>query len=373
MRLADTSVRKKNPAPAAEERRYGSGRPHFCAAEEAAAALKARFPAGTFVFLTDERSFALSKLFPPRRTVTLVQETAEALPLFSMPDSTVCAVAAGSAPVFSAARYFAEVRRIPCVLFPSDARCEGIAISRGRVLLGGKAAEYPLRAAETYFDLSRMDGFPEAFARLLLVRLSCFEHAALRVFRKEEGEADARYEQLFAAAEKGISEDREVIVRAGIALGELGEEGLQGDGRALASLLAGRGEPFACFRAYRMLTALYRAFFRKGRPRRFFTPDYRARCERAGVGEAGYLRVRIPSAEEYAARAMALERARSRLLRDLGAITARDRDAERIFRLLGGDLQGAAPPLLSVLPEYAPEGLSAVIRDFGLLEAETGV
>ena len=76
--------------------------------------------------------------------------------------------------------------------------------------------------------------------------------------------------------------------------------------------------------------------------------------------------MRIPTAEEYARRALILERRRSDLLAEIRAI---DRETHSVCAVLkkSGENSGISDALRT-LPEHCPDGLSAIIRDFGLME-----
>ena len=94
-----------------------------------------------------------------------------------------------------------------------------------------------------------------------------------------------------------------------------------------------------------------------------------ARAARAGVA---YAAVQIPSREEYAARALRLERVRGELLAELRVIAARRHAYERAMRAYAPlSAEKTELTILKTLPERAEGGLSSVIRDFGLMDWET--
>lgn len=314
--------------------------------------------AGRALLLTDgERCGAFAEFSAFPRAVSLVYD-GDCLPLFSMPDGISAVFATGGAGLLRAARYFAEVRGIGCVLFPVHAALEGAFEGRGEVLLAGERVQAPLKAGEVVLDCSLFGGtLADGYARTLLAQLAEIEHAALAEFglaaagRRECPPAGTSPEEIL-----GANALRRMGERDGAPVGE---------GVLLADLLSVRGERFPAFRAFSQLTALYAAFFEKGKPRRYFTPDYRARAETAGECFRG-----IPAAEEYAVRAMTLERIRAPFARECLALLAqRERFRAAMGALSGGEVprRGVGFEALKTLPEHSG-GLTAVIRDFGLMD-----
>ncbi len=355
MRLAEYSVPKMTP----EERGADYGREDgllFYSAEEGARRALEQI-AGKALLVTDADAcgmFAELALSP--RTISVVFD-GDALSLFSMPDGVSAVLAAGGTAVLHAARYFAEVRGIPCTLFPVRAALDGVFEARGRVLLGGEESEVPLRTGDVVCDLARLKGdLPGAYGRLLLFQLARLEARALSAFgiparEGAETELPSGAEEILCANARCRREER-----AGAWAGE---------GVLLAALMRERGDKFPEWRAYVQLTALYAAFFEKGKPRRYFTPDYKARAERAGCAVKG-----VPSAEEYVLRAMTLERIRASFAREALGLLARKETCYPVLRALSGSVppvRGGDLSLLRDLPECGG-GLTAVIRDFGLME-----
>lgn len=312
--------------------------------------------AGKALLLSDG-ALALSA-FPSPRAIGAVFE-GDALPLFSMPDGISRVMAAGDRETLFAARYFAEVRNIPCILFPSDAALDGVFEKRGEILLGGERVAAPLKEGYLVCDPERMrPSCANAYARILLGRIAKIETEALN---------EIRAARLVCVPATELPASFEELVEANAALRRAEAEGAYaGEGIVLAELLG--GEPVPCWNAYLLLSALYAAFFGKGKPRRYFTPDYRARAERAGTEYAPRF---IPTAEEYVSRAMELERVRARFAAETLALLD---GREACFRAVSSRTErripsrGGRTDVLSLLPEHAPTGLSAVIRDFGLME-----
>ena len=133
----------------------------------------------------------------------------------------------------------------------------------------------------------------------------------------------------------------------------------RGEGVQLSELY---GEKDGTFSAVSALTALYLAFFKRGDPRTL-VPDYASRSAAAGKT------VLPPTEEEYERRKAALSTHRGDLLREISSLSAGSARERRFYTQLAGHVP-AKPSLaeLYALPDRAAEGLSAVIRDFGLLE-----
>ena len=308
------------------------------------------------LLVTDAEScsvFASAACSP--RAISVVLEDDDCLPLFSMPEIG-CVLGAGGGNTLFAARFFASLMRVPCTLFPTIATLEGAVEPSGSVSVGGEPLSVDFRAERVVCDMTVLNAtLGRAYSRLLLARLEEIENRALLLFgiqAQEGGSAQPPPPDLSA----------EDLVRENARLGCL-----KGDGAVLSALLAQSGERVPEWRAYLQLSALYAAFFTKGKPRRYYTPDYKARAERAGTAVS----YRIPSSEEYARRAIALERMRAEMTGEILALTRRRDEFLSAVRSLsaedvaegGGDLTN-----LKFLPEHRESGLSAVIRDFGLME-----
>lgn len=357
MRLAEYPLPKINSAE-------GGERIQFIRAEDA---LGARISCcgGKVLLATDAQSLVrFAPLGRGMRTLSVVAE-GDALPLFSMPDGVGAVFASGSADTLRIARFFAEVRKVPCYLFPVSATLDGIWEQSAEILLGANAARVPLAEAEVLYDEALLKpSFADGYAALLLSRLSLFEERALRVLlgrekspMHEEAYADLTDIPQTAAEIVALNARMRRYERAGLPLGE---------GRALAEAYRANGEELPCWRAFLALSALYYAFFKCGKPRRYFVPDYCARAERAHVAQGTLI---PPQKQEYAERAFALERSRAAFLSEMKGILDRRPQDSRAVRLLSGKTPPAGDTtLLSQLPERCTDGLSAVIRDFGLME-----
>lgn len=337
----------------------------ICSVNDGVAAAQKNYPAGKLLFVSDAGAYAVFAGRCDRRAVSVVLDRADALPLFSMPDGVSCILAAGSGELMRAARYYAGAQNIGCALFPSEATLAGAFEPRGEVSVGGERETALLPPAQVYCDPELVKPtLARAYARLLLSRLAYVEARALRVFRGGEGgEKFSGAFEAFGNLQRELTA-REVLEMS-LQLRKCERDGMPaGEGIVLAEILGGgNGE----WRAFVQLLGLYSAFFAKGRPRRYRVPDYRARAAAAGTE---YREASIPTAGEYARRAIALERTRAGFLRDMTAIA---KGAE-IYRRTVCGFSGGEPPragkldALKLLPERCPEGLSAVIRDFGLME-----
>ncbi len=327
---------------------------HFCSLADAVAEFAAE-TAGKILFVSDgETCPALAFAARLKRAISVVLDGADALPLFSVPDTVGAVFAAGGEEALLAARFFAAVRRVPCAVAPSDGTCYGVFGDMGSVFLDGAPMNVPLSRAKIFCDVALMaPRLDEARARLMLARLARFEARALSAF--------GFHRTQLCAAE---GETAEEIVRANAALCRSEAAGAwPGEGAALVRLRP----KLTAFCTFFELSALYTAFFGCGRPRKYAVPDYAARAERAGVG---YGEVRIPTAEEYARRALILERRRSDLLPEVQAIVrgAPQKTRSVLTFLKETRENGGISDALRTLPEHCPDGLCAVIRDFGLMD-----
>ena len=316
---------------------------------------------GKVLLLSDGTSSVLTDAACSPRTIAVVFD-GDSLPLFSMPDGVSCVLASGSEELLRAARYFSEVRGIPCTLLPVNADLSGVFELKGLVRLGEEELIVPLREGKVICDIELLrPTLAEAYGRLLLSRLRDLELRALNYFREEKKE--------FPASESFDDPSPEEIVRANLRQ-RLSERthNYPGEGVVLARLLREEGEKFPEWCAYLQLSALYAAFFEKGKPRRYFTPDYRARATFAGTE---YSLAGIPSAEEYAVRAITLERIRAPFAKSaLELIDSKFKFLKEISALRGEILPIRTSSLtaLKSLPEHVPNGLTAIIRDFGLMD-----
>ncbi len=337
---------------------YSGRMPRFGRAGDAVSAFFAQ-TTGKVLLISDGfllPSVASASVAP--RAVTLVFD-GDALPLFSMPDGVRGVIAAGGEQVLRAARYFAEVQGASLLMLPSHAALDGAYERTGTVTLAGDRMEVPLKEGEISCDLLDMvPSFTAAYGRLLLARLALFEEKALARF--ERGCCSPLYEEAFAALEfTELTAEELVCTNALLRMWEA--DGLPaGEGMAAAAL-AGDG-----IAAYRTLSALYLAFFRRGKPRRYFVADYRERARRAG---RSYDQIEVPSPEECARRALLLERMRAEEVREMEGIVKREGTRFRNLRDLGGSVPAPVPAArLATLPERCPQGLTAIMRDFGLME-----
>ncbi len=293
------------------------------------------------------------------RALCIVLDDGDALPLFTMSEGVGGVIAAGGSDVMRSARLFSRVMKLEPLLLPSDAALIGAVEGRGEVLIGGERRMLPLAVGEIVCDTERMrETLARAFGRLSLVRLSAFEEGVLARFGLAQA-SPLTQRALEAIADMGGGES---VILASEKVRILEGEGLFcGEGYALL-----KEENVGELSVFRALLALYTAFFKYGRPRKDFVPDYRARADAAG---AAYAVQCVPTAEEYAARALLLEKMRPVCCHELLALARETPRIMRTYRALGGT---TPPPIsgrmLAALPERAPHGLSALIRDFGLME-----
>ena len=360
MRFSQGSVPKMTP----EGGMYDSDKLRFCGAEEALREMLAH-ASGKVLLIADSGFFSVFAPIDHPRAIFVVLESEDALPLFTMPDGVSGIAAVGGEFAMRAARYFAEARGVRCLLFPAESAQDGVYETDGEMRVGGVVSRVALADANVCYDLAILrPALSRGYARLLLSRLERSEERALCMLERRE--VGALYEAGYAATKCEIS--AEEIIRANASLRRLEAQGLVvGEATVLARNLAEKGIPNPEWQAYRALASLYSAFFERGKPRRYFVPDYAARTRRAG---ANYSAQSIPSPQEYAVRAMRLERMRAELMREFSAYV-RDLNTQRhILSTLSNSVvwDRDVRKQLKTLPEEGRGGLTSIIRDFGLME-----
>lgn len=327
------------------------------------------YPVGKILFISDSGSlgvFSAAACSP--RAVAVVLDGEDVLPLFTMPDGITCVAAAGKRETLLAARGFAAINGLPAVLFPQDASLYGVFERETRLLTGGVRGKVYLEPAWIVCDpVLLRPTLGRTLAGQYLSRLALFETRAITFLTRRE--ATCAYEDAFRTLDCMTSGEEE-IVRRSAALRAFEQDGLPcGEGLTLAEVLRLRGVELPQWKAYLLLLSLYTAFLKRGKPRKYRIADYSARFCFAGIGDAGYLAAQIPTVEEYSKRAFALERSRGILLRELNVLNARRmQDLSRIRAYAAAVDIADGYAVLKCLPELKPDGLCALIRDFGLLE-----
>ena len=354
MQLAD-SLRKRNP--------WEDGGLFFCSVREGALRFLGERSAGRALLVTDESAVGAFREVTGPRCVSAVLDTSDALPLFSMPDEVALVLATGKGNTLSAARFFAGVRRVPVMTFPSSPALDGAYEREAALRLGGVTARVALADGDTVCDLSLMQPrLAEGYERLLLARLARLEARVLRCFGCASGSEEA--EERAYAALSGLAEElsaREIVEKNATVQTCLRQGASCGEGGVLAERLGRDGS----WRAFLQLSALYFAFFGKGKPQPF-VPDYRERARAAG---AAYCEQDIPTPTEYASRVCALARKRAVFFGDAESIVKNTGAYRKNLYSLAGRAYGGAGNLdeLKRLPERT-RGLSCIIRDFGLMD-----
>lgn len=349
----------KTNAPGEEE-----GELIFCSTEEGVKEIVKNRPAGKPLFVVDGSALKAFCRCLPLRALCLVLDSEDCLPLFLSSDDAPFVAAAGERNTLVAARFFAEIRKIPCALFPVSAALDGVFDKFGEVRLENKIERVPLKEAEVYCDKELMSPTAgQAYMRLLLSRLALIEAKAMRKFGIQFGDEKAE-ERAFEAllSLKAETLDLEKVILKNAALRRCERDGMNaGEGIRLAEVIGPRGEEQAFF----MLAALYSAFFERGKPR-LRVPDYEARARSANVR---YAEQYVPTLQEFAHRAASFERIRADAYRELNALLSGHIHYGNNFLALTGRTFSTERRLshLKTLPERTA-GLSSVIRDFGLME-----
>lgn len=351
----------KTNVPAGEE-----GELLFCSTEEGVRKIAETRPAGKLLFVTDGSALGAFRTFLPSRALCLVLDSDDCLPLFATSDDVSSVVAAGGRGTLTAARFFAEVRKIPCAVFPASAAMEGAYEKLGEVRTERFLERVPLAGASVFCDEKLVGGSAgQAYMRLLLTRLALVEARAMRGFGLFQGREEAE-ERAYGALLPLVTKSlvfREVV-RINAVLRQCERDGMaEGEGATLARLIGRRGEE----QAFGLLSALYLTFFSKGKPR-LTVPDYATRAKRA---ETPYSELSIPTPEEFASRAASFEKMRTPFYREMKAILSGELHYRNNFYALTGRAPTAAKSFeeLQILPEKGA-GLCSVIRDFGLMEWE---
>lgn len=345
---------------------FAGGRVWSGSAKSLPALLGARFPMGNFLVLTDEENALAEETKTlleglPRRLAVVTGEEEDLLPLFLEPDKITCAVGVGGG--ISAARYFAAVRSLPCVAVCPSPAPYGAGGKEICVCVGGEKVRLRVALPDL---LCRCGGESDgdtsgARAFLALCRVAAFSCDACRRLYGEE-KPSGLYPQFRAAADCQ-GESRETLFCAVAAAEYCLSEGFPGgEAFALARLYPAKTErdaeaDAACAAALAKVYALFfgSGFYRGGKV------DYRARreeAERRFPEEA--TDVRIPSAESLAARAAAFAENRAALSSEIDALV-------RVLPSCAEDAVRRAGKIIRFLPELCGCGISALMRDFGLL------
>ena len=333
----------------------------FCSSEEGVKEVMKIRPAGKLLIVTDRSALAALTRLPPR-ALCLVLDGEDCLPLFLSSDDVSTVVAAGRAGTLIAARFFAELRKIPCVVFPASAALDGAYEPRAEVLVDGMPDTVSLKQAHVCCDRALLSpSLGQAYMRLLLARLALIEAKALRGFGLKIGQEEAEeraYRALLSLKSETLS--WKDVVRKNAVIRRCEQDGMSaGEGVFLANE-TGSGE-----QAFFLLSALYSTFFLKGKPR-LWIPDYAARAKAAGTV---YARQRVPTLEEYARRTAALEKMRTNLYWETANFSEGETHFRKNFYVLAGHAMAQVKDIspLAKLPEQTM-GLCSLIRDFGLME-----
>lgn len=352
------------PLPKTNAPREEEGELKFCSFEEGVKEIVKNRPAGKPLFVTDGSALKTICRALPSRALCLVLDSEDCLPLFLSSDDAPYVVAAGDKNTLVAARFFAEIRKIPCMLFPVSAALDGVFENFGEVCLENKYERVPLKEAKVYCDeelMLRTAG--QAYMRLLLSRLALIEAKAMRKFGLEFGreEAEERAFRTMLSLKAETLGFKEVVLKNAV-LRRCERDGMNaGEGAVLAGAIGPGGEEQAFF----MLAALYGAFFEKGKPR-LRIPDYETRARNA---KASYAAQIIPTLQEFAHRAAVFEKIRADAIRELNSVLSGQIHYRNNYLSLAGSTFSTVRSLslLKVLPERTA-GLSSLIRDFGLME-----
>lgn len=196
------------------------------------ALLKARFPYGNYLVLTDEESaLALGKVLKKilKKLVLVIGEGEDVLPLFASPDAVTCVLGAGKA--VNAARYFACARSLPFVAVSLSCKPEGFLRGTVTVTAGGKRAEYPVPPPHLVFaDSEKMcengEGIRLAQTFLLASKLSLFSFEAERLLKLQSAQDKNEGSRENSPIAEGAGNPRRASENRGRALSDANGEGL---------------------------------------------------------------------------------------------------------------------------------------------------
>ncbi len=336
----------------------------FCSTEEGVKEIFKERPAGRGLFVTDGSALKAFRSCLPSRALCLVLDSDGCLSLFRTSDDLSYVVAAGKKSTLVSARFFAEIRKIPCTVFPVSMAFDGAYERFGNVRFSGGEERVPLKEAKVCCDGEIVcDSAGQAYMRLLLSRLALIEAKAMRLFGADHGREEAE-ERAYSALLTLRAETLDIrsIALKNAAIRQCERDGMNGgEGAVLVETIGREGEEQAFF----LLSALYAAFFERGKAR-LNVPDYAARARYANVS---YAAQKVPTVAEFALRAARLERMRSDLYRELNAFLGGTIHYRNNFFSLAGRRVSEERNLsaLRMLPELTV-GLSSLIRDFGLME-----
>lgn len=354
------------------------------------ALLKARFPFGSYLVLTDEESaLALGNALKrvPKKLMLVLKREEDILPLFSVSDGITCVIGAGSAA--GAARYFACARSLPFVAVCLSCLPAGVLDRTAEVSVNGTRAAYPVPLPKlAFFDGGRAAengrGIFYALAFLLASEFSLFSEEAARLLGLSEGEREKETEALLFAAcafsdvpfAAFKSADAHALFRAALTAKYCFRSGFpEGEAFGLSLLLEKiSGVPreavlFSCTKALADLYALFfdGGFYRGGKV------DYNARFARASELAAGkeitVNNINIPTAEQLKARAAAFEKNKTILARRASDFCAKAEKIGSAFAQYVPEADGKIGEIMRFLPEFSPDsrGITTLMRDFSLL------
>ena len=346
-------------------------RVRFCPLGEAENLLKTLLPCGRAAVFADEGAplMRVRARLAAYRPVCCVVGKEPLSGLFSLPDEVRAVVALGRRSIF-AARFFASLRGGFVLAVPLAAAAEGLfeaALPKGYAQAG-----YPLRPPDAVLvGEALLGGAAEAAGFAALSALCAEDAAAHALFAGKElaeAAAFARAAEAFAA----FGGEKQGLFCA-CALLRLALRGAPALPAAEAAAAYGQD----AFPLFAYFAARYIRFLEREEPRRFFVPDHVGRVLHAaqvcGVCAPSLLKgVKVPTAEECAARADIFAQARAKLRARGELLRVFAGKAARLYTAHGGRIRAETDARCALLYECAAElspllSLPAMQREFGLL------
>lgn len=354
--------------------------------EEGATFLSRRFPAADVLVLLDASSVAQYAFFKERFPAATVFVTGNegAEKLFALSDDISLVLSCGEDALVYA-RYFATLRALPCAHFLTRARARTLCLPRVRLLVGGEKTEYPVKFPEYVFidgermsEESAVDAYIGAMSAPVALLEEKFDGILFaRRYKKEERETLLQaYSSV--SGEPFASLSRNALFAAAYLCDKVGHKSaFQSEVGFLSDVYRTLGLGVAGgLYAVQKLSRLYRVFFSCGTYRRYYTPPYLLRTQRAAglykrSEEEISSRLSCPSVERLSVYADVFETVRAQFSFEAEELLRRAQWLEE--NVPKGYKKETDNRLLNAALQYLPEGrkaygITSLMRDFGLMD-----
>ena len=354
--------------------------------EEGATFLSRRFPVADVLVLLDASSVAQYAFFKERFPAATVFVTGNegAEKLFALSDDISLVLSCGEDALVYA-RYFATLRALPCAHFLTRARARTLCLPRVRLLVGGEKTEYPVKFPEYVFidgermsEESAVDAYIGAMSAPVALLEEKFDGILFaRRYKKEERETLLRaYSSV--SGEPFASLSRNALFAAAYLCDKVGHKSaFQSEVGFLSDVYRTLGLGVAGgLYAVQKLSRLYCVFFSCGTYRRYYTPPYLLRTQRAAglykrSEEEISSRLSCPSVERLSVYADVFETVRAQFSFEAEELLRRAQWLEE--NVPKGYKKETDNRLLNAALQYLPEGrkaygITSLMRDFGLMD-----